>query len=61
MLIIVIALTAFAGVLFFIGLIVVVWLGIFREEADHSLRLEPATRASALARRIVGLHVTFRP
>ena len=60
MLIIVIALTSFAGALF-TGLIAVVWLGIFREEADYSLRLGPATRASALTRRIVGLHVTFRP
>ena len=44
-----------------IGLIVLVWLGIGREEADYSLKIGPSTRASAMTRRIVGLHVTFRP
>jgi hypothetical protein len=41
------------------GLIALVCLGIGREEADYSLRFGPATRTSALARRIVGLHGTF--
>lgn len=44
-----------------VGLIVLVLLGIAREEADYSLKLGPSTRASAMTRRIVGLHVTFRP
>jgi hypothetical protein len=44
-----------------VGLIVLVWLGIAREEADYSLRIGPSTRASAMTRRIVGLHMTFRP
>jgi hypothetical protein len=44
-----------------IGLIVLVWLGIAREEADYSLKIGPSTRASAMTRRIVGLHMTFRP
>ena len=44
-----------------VGLIVLVWLGIAREEADYSLKIGPTTRASAMTRRIVGLHMTFRP
>jgi hypothetical protein len=44
-----------------VGLIGMVCLGIAREEADYSLKLGPATRASAMTRRIVGLHITFRP
>jgi hypothetical protein len=43
------------------GLIALVCAGIASEEADMSLRLGPSTRASALTRRIVGLHITFRP
>ncbi len=32
-------------------------VGIGREESDHSLRGEPATRAATLTRHIVGLYV----
>jgi hypothetical protein len=36
------------------GLVVLLRLGIDREETDYSLHGEPATRAAALTRRIVG-------
>jgi hypothetical protein len=39
------------------GLIVILRAGIAREDADHSLRGEPVTLASAITRRLVGLHV----
>ena len=42
------------------GLITVTVVGIAREEADKSLDAGPSTRASALTRRIVGLHSTIR-
>ncbi|MGH3275539.1 MAG: hypothetical protein ACRDNZ_14605 [Streptosporangiaceae bacterium] len=42
-------------------LITLTVIGIAHEEAGKSLRLGPPTLASALARRIVGLHITFRP
>jgi hypothetical protein len=44
-----------------IGLILLVVVGIAREETDYSLKIGPSTRASAMTRRIVGLHMTFRP
>jgi hypothetical protein len=42
---------------FIAGGVVYLRLGIGREESDHSLRGEPATRAATLTRRIVGLYV----
>jgi hypothetical protein len=43
-----------------IGLIMLTVVGISREEADRSIQRGPATCASALTRRIVGLHSTIR-
>jgi hypothetical protein len=60
MLILLFLVIALASIAIF-GLIVLVWLGIAREEADYSLKIGPSTRASAMTRRIVGLHMTFRP
>jgi hypothetical protein len=43
-----------------IGIVIVIAMlraGITREEADKSLRGAPATRASAMTRRMVGLYV----
>jgi hypothetical protein len=39
------------------GVIALLRAGIAREEADHSLLGDPATRATAATRRIVGLYV----
>ena len=43
-----------------IALITLTVVGIAREEADRSLQRGPSTRASAITRRIVGLHSTIR-
>jgi CHASE1-domain containing sensor protein len=43
-----------------IGLITLTVIGITREESDKSLQREPSTRASAITRRIVGLHSIIR-
>jgi hypothetical protein len=59
MLIIVFLVAAIAAVAA-IGLITLTVIGIAREEADKSLHAEPSTCASALTRRIVGLHSTIR-
>jgi hypothetical protein len=54
--IIVIAAIAFlTGVI--VGIIALLRAGIAREERDHSLRGEPATRAARAARRVVRLYV----
>ncbi|HUY48368.1 MAG TPA: hypothetical protein VMV92_22005 [Streptosporangiaceae bacterium] len=60
MLIVVFLVTAFAGASM-VGLIAVVRLSIAREDSDHSLMRRPASRTSAMTRRIVGTHGTFRP
>jgi hypothetical protein len=59
MLIIVFLVAAIAAVAA-VGLITVTVMGVAREEADRSLHAGPSTRASALTRRIVGLHSTIR-
>jgi hypothetical protein len=43
------------------GVIAVVQIGVACEESERSLRFRPATRTSAMTRRIVGAHGTFRP
>jgi len=40
-----------------VGAIVLLRAGIAREDSDHSLKGMPATRASAMTRRMVGLYV----
>jgi hypothetical protein len=60
MLIVVFLVTAVAGASI-VGVIAVVQIGIACEESDRSLMLRPATLASAVTRRIVGAHGTFRP
>ncbi len=40
-----------------IAVIAVLQAGISREEADHSLLADPATRAASVTRRMVGLYV----
>jgi hypothetical protein len=58
MIIIVVVAAAFlAGAI--AGVIVLLRAGIAREESDHSLLAEPATRAGAATRRMVGLYVRF--
>jgi hypothetical protein len=44
-----------------IGVVAVVQIGIACEESERSLRFRPATLTSAITRRIVGAHGTFRP
>lgn len=44
-----------------VGVVAVVQIGVAREESERSLRFQPATRTSAMTRRIVGAHGTFRP
>ena len=60
MLVVVFLVTAFAGASM-VGLITVVRVSIAREDSDHSLMFGPSTRTSAMTRRIVGTHGTFRP
>jgi hypothetical protein len=56
MITVVIVASAFlAGVI--AGVIVLLRSGIAREESDHSLLGDPATRATAATRRVVGLYV----
>lgn len=56
MITIVIAASAFlAGAI--AGVIALLRAGIAREESDHSLLGDPATRATAATRRVVGLYV----
>jgi len=56
--IIVIAAIAFlAGAI--AGIIALLRAGIAREESDHSLRGEPATRAARATRRVVRLYVSM--
>jgi hypothetical protein len=43
-----------------VGLITLTVVGVAREEAEKSMQLGPPSRASALTRRIVGLHSTIR-
>lgn len=60
MLIIVFLVTALIGGSI-VGVIAAVRISIASEESDRSLRLRPASRTSAMTRRIVGAHGTFRP
>jgi hypothetical protein len=58
MIIIAITVTAFlTGVI--VGIIALLRAGIAREERDHSLRGEPATRAARATRRVVRLYVSM--
>jgi hypothetical protein len=56
MIVIAILCTAFTAAFIASG-VVYLRVGIGREESEHSLRGEPATRAATLTRHIVGLYV----
>lgn len=55
----IVAVAFIAGVV--AGVIALLRAGIAREESDNSLRGEPATRASAVTRRMVSLYVRMPP